>query len=171
MSVCVAARRCALANADRPGGGLIGRWRHYGGSGKRGHVRSLSNGRHPPIHPAHPQPRHSPVSPTATPSASPPTPNSDRLASSHPLTPRLSPHPASRSHTHTHTPRCYYHHHRYYHYHYHHHAPNPYTRHAKLWHVYRYVSLCTSTYMDVAVYTRGARIPAALSPVHSCISE
>lgn len=31
----------------RMGGGLIGRWRHGGGCEKRGHVRSLSNGRHP----------------------------------------------------------------------------------------------------------------------------
>lgn len=31
----------------RMGGGLIGRWRHDGGYEKHGHVRSLSNGRHP----------------------------------------------------------------------------------------------------------------------------
>lgn len=31
----------------RMGGGLIGRWRHDGGCEKHGHVRSLSNGRHP----------------------------------------------------------------------------------------------------------------------------
>jgi len=64
--ICMCSRRCALASANRPGGGLIGRWRHDGGSGKRGHVRPLSNGHHPPIHPTHSQPRHSPVSPTAT---------------------------------------------------------------------------------------------------------
>lgn len=35
------------APRGRMGGGLIGRWRRGGGCGKRGHVRSLSNGRHP----------------------------------------------------------------------------------------------------------------------------
>lgn len=60
----------------------------------------------------------------------------------------------------------------YYHYR-HHHAPNPYTHRAKLWRVYRYVSLCTSprtwTWDIYARARTRARIPAAL--VHNCISE
>lgn len=99
----VGARRCALASTDRPGGGLIGHWRHDGGSGKRGHVRPLSNGNHPPIHPTHPQSRHSLVSPTATLSVPSPLPPPvlpsipDRLASSHSSLPRLFPNPLSRA--------------------------------------------------------------------------
>lgn len=42
-----------VARACESGGGLIGRWRHDGGSGKRGHVRPLSNG-HPSPDPPYP---------------------------------------------------------------------------------------------------------------------
>lgn len=116
--VCVCVAR---ARARESGGGLIGRWRHDGGSEKRGHVRSLSNG-----HPTHPQPRHSPVSPTYL----PPPPRS----SSSPRFPLLFRHhpPAASLHLILPSPfisappqRHYYHYH-------HHHAPNPYTHRAKL---------------------------------------
>lgn len=144
------------------GGGLIGRWRHGGGSGKRGHVRPLSNGRHPPS-PFYPPPTLSLVIPPChlpppIPAGTRANPIPDRLASSHPL-PFLSPFiPASpsrrthRYHTDTITTTIA------------NNPPlplplpppsNPYTRRAKLWRVYTYVSLCTSTYMDV--YTLGIR--------------
>lgn len=173
--ICMRPCRCALASADRPGGGLIGRWRHDGGSGKRGHVRPLSNGHHPPIHPTHPQPRHSPVSPTATLSAPYPPPSHPRPPRFiSPSRPRLSPHPASlaRAHIHTYASITL--------------APTttivatitttttttPLTLiHAALNYgayigTYRYVHLRTWTWRMYAQrsYTRG-------SPVHSCISE
>lgn len=96
--VCV-----ARARARESGGGLIGRWRHDGGSEKRGHVRPLSNG-HPSPEPPYPPPSASSFPrvtylPTATPSlflppfpSSFPPPSPGRLASSHPPFPASPPH-------------------------------------------------------------------------------
>jgi len=160
-------RRCALASANRSGGGLIGRWRHDGGSGKRGHVRPLSNGHHPPIHPTHSQPRHSPVSPTATlstPFLFHPRPPRFISSSFFPFIPAPSIARTHLHHTGTTTNTIHYH------YHYYHHAPNPYTRRTKLWHVYRYVSLCISTYMDVA-YIRAMLVYPRLSRTSTVVSQ
>ena len=119
----------------RMGGGLIGRWRHDGGCEKRGHVRSLSNGRHPQsahppslIHPFYTSLpyfsliRHNPLYPT--------------LPSSPPSCLPVIPHRfASPSY---------------------HHAPNSYTRRTELWLratcIYRCLYVCMCVRVCVRVY-------------------
>lgn len=124
ICVCLCIICCPCVYARTGGGGLIGRWRHYGGSEKRGHVRPLSNGRHPrSTHPTStlclviPLPRVTYCHPFR------PIPNRLALSlRSSPFIPASSHHPMLPPPPPPPPPLC--RHHQYCHYH----APNPYTR-------------------------------------------